>query len=205
MARGLRRCLLTSSPASAGHVNELRRLRPFRGASPDVRRLTWPTRETAIEFIDLVKVYGGDTRAVDQVSFDADRGELFGCLGPNGAGKSTNIRIPGRLPRPTSGAVVARYDAFSTGRETARADGPAAPHAQTGHPHAHRRCIYSGGMKRRLDLGTATGAGRGLQSVKSPRASCSPVPQSRQRRLGAGGRRRAHWRSGIQLRRRDRR
>ena len=68
--------------------------------------------ETAvIEVSDLVKIYGGDTRAVDQVSFDVDRGELFGFLGPNGAGKTTTIRILGTLLRPTSGtARVAGYD-----------------------------------------------------------------------------------------------
>jgi ABC-2 type transport system ATP-binding protein len=99
------------------------------------------TTGTVIEVSDLVKIYGGDTRAVDQVSFDVDRGELFGFLGPNGAGKTTTIRILGTLLRPTSGiARVAGFDvasepsevrkrlglamqtpaldAFSTGRET---------------------------------------------------------------------------------------
>ena len=51
------------------------------------------TAEPVIEVGDLVKIYGGETRAVDQVSFDVDRGELFGFLGPNGAGKTTTIRI----------------------------------------------------------------------------------------------------------------
>ena len=70
--------------------------------------------ETVIEVSDLVKIYGGDTRAVDQVSFDVDRGELFGFLGPNGAGKTTTIRILGTLLRPTSGtARVAGYDVVS--------------------------------------------------------------------------------------------
>ena len=51
------------------------------------------TAATVIEVSDLVKIYGGETRAVDQVSFEVDRGELFGFLGPNGAGKTTTIRI----------------------------------------------------------------------------------------------------------------
>jgi ABC-2 type transport system ATP-binding protein len=99
------------------------------------------TAETVIEVGDLVKIYGGETRAVDQVSFDVDRGELFGFLGPNGAGKTTTIRILATLLKPTSGtARVAGFDvvadpaevrrrlglalqtptldAFSTGRET---------------------------------------------------------------------------------------
>jgi ABC-2 type transport system ATP-binding protein len=93
-----------------------------------------------IEVRDLVKDYG-DTRALDHVSFDVARGELFGFLGPNGAGKTTTIRILATLQRATSGtARVAGFDvaghphqvrkrlglamqtptldAFSTGRET---------------------------------------------------------------------------------------
>ena len=77
--------------------------------------------ETVIEVSDLVKIYGGDTRAVDQVSFDVDRGELFGFLGPNGAGKTTTIRILGTLLRPTSGtARVAGYDVVSDAGEVRR-------------------------------------------------------------------------------------
>jgi ABC-2 type transport system ATP-binding protein len=78
--------------------------------------------ETAvIEVSDLVKIYGGETRAVDQVSFDVERGELFGFLGPNGAGKTTTIRILGTLLRPTSGAArVAGYDVVSDAAEVRR-------------------------------------------------------------------------------------
>jgi ABC-2 type transport system ATP-binding protein len=94
-----------------------------------------------IEVLDLVKVYGGDTRAVDGISFSVPTGELFGFLGPNGAGKTTTIRILATLLEPTEGtARVAGFDvtkrpadvrkrlglaqqtpaldAFSTGRET---------------------------------------------------------------------------------------
>ncbi|HPF71430.1 MAG TPA: ABC transporter ATP-binding protein, partial [Candidatus Krumholzibacteria bacterium] len=45
-----------------------------------------------IEVRDLVKKYGSH-RAVDGVSFDVARGELFGLLGPNGAGKTTTISV----------------------------------------------------------------------------------------------------------------
>ncbi|PKL70042.1 MAG: daunorubicin ABC transporter ATP-binding protein [Methanomicrobiales archaeon HGW-Methanomicrobiales-1] len=49
--------------------------------------------------------------AVDDVTFDVKRGEIFGLLGPNGAGKSTLIRILTTLLSPTSGtAFVDRYE-----------------------------------------------------------------------------------------------
>ena len=50
----------------------------------------------------LVKRFGTFI-AVDNVSFEARRGEIFGFLGPNGSGKSTTIRILCGLLRPTSG------------------------------------------------------------------------------------------------------
>ena len=59
---------------------------------------------------NLTKRFGSFT-AVDRISFQAHRGEIFGFLGPNGAGKSTTIRILCGLLRPTSGrARVAGID-----------------------------------------------------------------------------------------------
>ena len=53
----------------------------------------------------------GAFRAVDEVSFDVHRGEVFGFLGSNGAGKSTTIRMLCGLLKPTSGrATVAGID-----------------------------------------------------------------------------------------------
>jgi len=53
----------------------------------------------------------GDFTAVDQISFEVSRGEIFGFLGANGAGKTTAIRMLTGLSRPTSGqAEVAGYD-----------------------------------------------------------------------------------------------
>jgi ABC-2 type transport system ATP-binding protein len=47
----------------------------------------------------------GNLRAVDDVSFDVESGEIFGLLGPNGAGKTTSIRIILDIFKPDSGKV----------------------------------------------------------------------------------------------------
>jgi len=49
--------------------------------------------EAAIRIDRLGKTYAGGKRALDGVSFDVPRGQIFGLLGPNGAGKSTLINI----------------------------------------------------------------------------------------------------------------
>src|SRR6516162_554236 len=65
---------------------------------------------TAVETRDLVRRFG-DFVAVDQISLEVKRGEIFGFLGPNGAGKSTTIRILCGLLEPTEGeAEVAGYN-----------------------------------------------------------------------------------------------
>jgi len=55
----------------------------------------------------------GDFVAVDHISFDVHKGEIFGFLGANGAGKTTAMRMLCGLILPTSGeATVAGYDVF---------------------------------------------------------------------------------------------
>lgn len=67
-------------------------------------------RETSVVVENLVKRFG-DFTAVDNISFEVEKGEIFGFLGPNGAGKSTTIRILCGLITPTSGrALVKGYD-----------------------------------------------------------------------------------------------
>jgi ABC-2 type transport system ATP-binding protein len=63
----------------------------------------------------------GPFRAVDDVTFDVGRGEVFGFLGSNGAGKSTTIRMLCGLLKPTSGrATVAGIDVASRPDEVKR-------------------------------------------------------------------------------------
>jgi ABC-2 type transport system ATP-binding protein len=57
-----------------------------------------------IRVADLKKYYG-DVKAVDGVSFEVARGEVFGMLGPNGAGKTTTIEVLEGLRPPESGTV----------------------------------------------------------------------------------------------------
>ena len=57
-----------------------------------------------IEVTNLVKHYG-DQKAVNDISFFIDEGEVVGFLGPNGAGKSTTMNIVTGYLSPTSGTV----------------------------------------------------------------------------------------------------
>ena len=59
----------------------------------------------ALEVRELVKTFGG-RRVVNGVSFDLQRGEIFGFLGPNGSGKTTTMRMALDLIRPDSGSVA---------------------------------------------------------------------------------------------------
>ena len=49
--------------------------------------------ENIVVVENLSKKYGKDIVAVDGISFQVHKGEIFGFLGPNGAGKSTTIKI----------------------------------------------------------------------------------------------------------------
>ena len=66
--------------------------------------LTGGDADTVVRVHDLHKSYG-ETRAVDGVSFEVQRGEVFGLLGPNGAGKTTTVEILEGLRQPDSGEV----------------------------------------------------------------------------------------------------
>ena len=71
----------------------------------------------AIEVDSLTKEFG-DFKAVDNISFQIEEGEIFGFLGPNGAGKSTTMMILTTLLKPTSGsALVGGYDVMSDAKK----------------------------------------------------------------------------------------
>jgi ABC-2 type transport system ATP-binding protein len=64
----------------------------------------------AVEVRDLEKQFGNFT-AVNRISFQVSKGEVFGFLGPNGAGKSTTIRMLCGILQPTSGSgLVGGFD-----------------------------------------------------------------------------------------------
>jgi ABC-2 type transport system ATP-binding protein len=84
----------------------------------------------AIEVRGLTKVYrppyrpfadkGAGKLAVDNISFDVEKGEIFGLLGPNGAGKTTTIKMLATLLLPTSGSALVLDNDVSTGAKEIR-------------------------------------------------------------------------------------
>lgn len=76
--------------------------------------------DIAISVRNLVKRFGS-FMAVDNISFDVRRGEIFGFLGANGAGKTTAMRMLCGLSRPTSGSgTVAGFDIMRQSEEIKR-------------------------------------------------------------------------------------
>jgi ABC-2 type transport system ATP-binding protein len=70
-----------------------------------------------IEVEHLVKSYG-QARAVNDISFKVEKGEILGFLGPNGAGKTTTMRIlTGYLPATGGTARIAGFDVFEQSME----------------------------------------------------------------------------------------
>jgi ABC-2 type transport system ATP-binding protein len=78
----------------------------------------------AIEAEELVKLYPGDVRALDGLTFSVPDGTVFGLLGPNGAGKTTAVKILTTLARANSGAArVAGHDVVAEAQQVRRAIG----------------------------------------------------------------------------------
>ena len=75
---------------------------------------------TAISVRDLTKRFG-DFTAVDRISLEVGKGEIFGFLGANGAGKTTAMRMLCGLSYPTSGSgTVAGFDITAQAEEIKR-------------------------------------------------------------------------------------
>ncbi len=76
--------------------------------------------EEIIKVSGLTKTFG-ELTAVNHVSFEVNRGEIFGFLGPNGAGKTTTINMLTTVLRPTSGsASVGGFDVARQSRDVRR-------------------------------------------------------------------------------------
>jgi ABC-2 type transport system ATP-binding protein len=73
-----------------------------------------------IELRALSKNYGRFT-AVDQLTLEVPKGELFGFLGPNGAGKTTTLRMIAGILQPTAGTVVIGGEDIQQNPEAAKA------------------------------------------------------------------------------------
>jgi ABC-2 type transport system ATP-binding protein len=70
--------------------------------------------DTVLSVTDVCKRFASVT-AVDDVSFEVRRGEVFALLGPNGAGKTTTARMLTGILRPDSGSIVYSLDGTSAG------------------------------------------------------------------------------------------
>lgn len=80
--------------------------------------------DAAISIRDLQKTYAGGKRALDGVTIDVPRGQIFGLLGPNGAGKSTLINILSGMVSKSGGQVsIWGFDIDAHPRNAKRAIG----------------------------------------------------------------------------------
>jgi ABC-2 type transport system ATP-binding protein len=91
---GLGACVL----AGAGVTVVLARRRHALRVDPDLA-------EVPVSIAGLVKEYADGYRAVDDVTFRVERGQVVGLLGPNGAGKTTALRVLVGLITPTAGVI----------------------------------------------------------------------------------------------------
>src|SRR3954465_15901779 len=94
IARPCERCYLSSTvadPANASH--------------PFLAETIQPSMSPIISVSNLTKTYSSGFKALNNVSLDIRRGEIFALLGPNGAGKTTLISIVCGIANPSQGSV----------------------------------------------------------------------------------------------------
>jgi ABC-2 type transport system ATP-binding protein len=75
--------------------------------------------DNIIDVKHLVKKFG-DFTAVNDISFDVKKGEIFAFLGPNGAGKSTTIKMLTTILTPTGGAITLNGHSTATDSDAVR-------------------------------------------------------------------------------------
>ena len=63
------------------------------------------TEQPIVSFQDVCMYFGG-VKAIDEISFDVEKGKIFGIIGPNGAGKSTLFNVLTGVYIPTKGQVL---------------------------------------------------------------------------------------------------
>jgi len=99
---------LHTPPTHTLYINKVCEATPTSPTDNATRNLS--QAETIIHVSHLVKTFG-TFNAVDDISFDVRRGEIFGFLGANGAGKTTAMRMLSGLSQPSGGkATVAGLD-----------------------------------------------------------------------------------------------
>ncbi len=75
-------------------------------ASAPVLEMARPSAERPLLALTNVSKRFGGVRALENVSFDVQRGHLLGIIGPNGSGKSTLLSLIAGAQRPSSGQIV---------------------------------------------------------------------------------------------------
>src|SRR5437870_12417964 len=108
--------------------------------------------DVVLQTEELTKSYGRRV-AVDELSLQVERGDIFGFLGQNGAGKSTTIRMVLGLVRPTSGRVVllghdmAKHSLRALARVGAMVESPAFYDHFSGRQNLRLLAAMSGGAQ----------------------------------------------------------
>lgn len=112
--------------------------------------------QAVITVAGLTKTFGS-VRAVDDLSFQVERGRITGFLGPNGAGKTTTIRMILGLARPTAGEAFVAGQPYSAMAAPARVvgtllDGAGAYPGRTARDHLRILAVERGVARSRVDI-----------------------------------------------------